>query len=73
MLLIYVKTLIMNPGSTPTVVPNLKLKDSNKYVNIITNNHTKMEVQSTPETSCMSNISQTMDNVQHSIGNIPCL
>jgi hypothetical protein len=29
--------------------------------------HLKTGVESTPETSCISNIPQTMDNVQHNV------
>jgi hypothetical protein len=33
----------------------------------MTTNHLKTGVEPTPETSCISNISQTMGNVQHSV------
>jgi hypothetical protein len=32
----------------------------------MTTNHLKTEVEPTPETSCISDMSQTTDNVQHS-------
>jgi hypothetical protein len=36
----------------------------------MTTNHLKMGVEPTPEMSCISNIPQTVDNVQHSIHKI---
>jgi hypothetical protein len=36
----------------------------------VTTNHLKTRVEPTPETSCISNISQTMDNVKQSSYNI---
>jgi hypothetical protein len=38
-----------------------------KNVSIKITNHLKTGVQPTPETSCISNTPQTMENVQHSV------
>jgi hypothetical protein len=54
-------------SSTP-VFRWLPLKYTDKIsASIITNNHLKTGVHSTPETSPISSMSKTMDNVKHSI------
>jgi hypothetical protein len=49
-------------GSMPTTVTNNNYKKVIKYVSIMTTNHLKTVVQLTPEMSCISNISQTVDS-----------
>jgi len=36
-------------------------------VKVVTANHLKMDEQPTPETSCVTNITETMDIIQHNI------
>jgi len=36
-------------------------------VNVVTANHLKMDEQRIPETSCVPNITETVDNIQHNI------
>jgi hypothetical protein len=41
--------------------------DNNKSVSIMTTNYLKTGVESTPETPCLSNIPQTVDNFQQNV------
>jgi hypothetical protein len=67
--LLFLLTLFSEPSvTTVRIGPGpLSLTMQRKRVSIITTNHLKTGAEPTPETSCISNIPQTISNVQHSV------
>jgi len=45
------------------ITTNVEIKSNNKSVSIVITNHLKMGVDTTPETSHISNITQIMSNI----------